>query len=182
MPAANMMSGKLVDTFRQAKAPSEKRKAVLRSASKEAKPEAVAAAHQAPSDAGKLPVPERGARCGALGVCAACAEEGCTKAEQTCDAGCPPEDEREALRQFDLTGRYGPCTGLTRLERCALRLPSSLQRWQGVDRGQRPLVLSCPACMQARWAARCAALDGVAPTHLCRKAQEPPGARACTVR
>ena len=49
------MSGKIVDTFRQAKAPSGKRKAVLRSASKEAKPEAVAAAHQAPSEAGKLP-------------------------------------------------------------------------------------------------------------------------------
>ena len=124
MPAANMMSGKLVDTFRQAKAPSEKRKAVLRSASKEAKPEAVAAAHQAPSEAGKLPAPNRGARCGALGVCAACGEGGCSKADETCDIGCPPVEEREALRQFDLTGRYGPCTGLTRLERCAPRLPT----------------------------------------------------------
>lgn len=64
-----------MDTFRQAKAPSEKRKAVLRSASKEAKPEAVAAAHQASSEAGKLPAPKHGARCSALGVCAACLEE-----------------------------------------------------------------------------------------------------------
>ncbi|KAK9842279.1 hypothetical protein WJX81_004398 [Elliptochloris bilobata] len=31
--------------------------------------------------------------------------------------GHPDADALETLRQFDLTGRYGPCTGLTRLER-----------------------------------------------------------------
>jgi hypothetical protein len=32
--------------------------------------------------------------------------------------GDTPEEER-VLRQFDLDTRYGPCAGMTRLERCA---------------------------------------------------------------
>ncbi len=51
-----MMSGKLVDTFRQTKAPAEQRKAVLRSASKESKPKAALAVSQASCELGK-PMP-----------------------------------------------------------------------------------------------------------------------------
>ena len=61
-------------------------------------------------------------------------------------AGGLGEHELEALRQFDLTGRYGPCTGITRLQRCAHALPQQTGRPASVLTRSRPATMTCTTC------------------------------------
>ncbi len=62
-----------------------------------------------------------------------------------CAAG-PHVDEELQLRQFDLTSKYGPCVGMTRLERCGTGLLLC-----GASAGQSLSIrsaLQCPQCFQ----------------------------------
>ena len=61
-------------------------------------------------------------------------------------AGGLGEHEVEALRQFDLTGRYGPCTGITRLQRCARALPQQTGRPASLLMALRPAPMTFTTC------------------------------------
>jgi hypothetical protein len=60
---------------------------------------------------------------GALACCTVCLCSGCFAAPEALGlpaADADPEATARALKLFDLTGKYGPCTGLQRLERQAI--------------------------------------------------------------
>ena len=50
------------------------------------------------------------------------------------------ERDIEVLKQFDLDGKFGPCAGVTRLERCARQ--SHLRCVHGLPRGEQTLLIS----------------------------------------